>query len=986
MFYAFGEFELDPRSYELRRHGKAVELQPKVVELLGYLVDHRERVIGKQELLSVLWPEVHVTEASLVWCVSQARKALGQERGARGPIETVHRRGYRFGGEVRTIDPSSVVAPSRRASGSPFVGRQHAMSVLGSALERVRVERRGAGCLLLGEAGIGKTRCAEELAGEACAAGVSAWIGRCLEEDETPPFWPWIQILRACLREQPAGALKQLAEELSNALTPTDSGALDPEFMNGRSDGFWVVDRMVRFLARSAEGAPRLVVVDDLQWADIQSLRVLERLAPDLEQHGVLILATLRDTDEPTAPSAKPSLERLRRHFASVPLSGLVPGEVEKYLAAATGRMPSVELVTQVHGKTGGNPLFVQEMAQRLIERAPPDGDAEPGDLAPLARARSFMLARLARRDPKILEVLEAASVLGETFDLAVLAATLGAATDALVGPLEAAVDARLIERRPGATAYAFVHALVRDAVLSGVSAASRCSLHRRAGEALESRAHGGERLAQLAFHFHHALPSGTHVKAAHYAAAAAQEAARVFAHEAARTYWTHALEALDFHPLPDPEMRCRVLVGWAATEKQLGLRSDSRERLKQAIVLAKQRGSATQLVAAARVLRHSLVSHQNIDPLARDALETALPLLTEGRERATALSLLGAVHVGAPSSARSREAGEQAMAIARTIGGQTLLEALWSRAFALSGPDDVRELLDVSAEMLRLDASLGRSWWSGEAYYAEFCAHAYRGDMPARDRAFDELGKVAKYCRLPEAIWNHDRVRAQVLLQTGAVDESERAWRELSERAGLANLGYVKVLYAMHRAAIDVERTGMPDARRELWRLLSSWSPGPRTDLVLVDSLVIAGRLDEARTHYEEISKRGLASLPRDRLLLASLATLGVAAIALDDRAGAVEIAGALRPYATFNATDVLLTTLGSVAHYLGLLSEYLGDKEQARADFDLARARNREMGLRPCLARTERALEELLSSSSGGAGARRRRSPAHPRKNPRI
>ncbi len=554
------------------------------------------------------------------------------------------------------------------------------------------------------------------------------------------------------------------------------------------------------------------------------------------------------------------------------------------------------------------------------------------------------------------------------------------------MAPLEAAVEARLIERRPGAAAYAFVHALVRDAVLSGVSAVSRCSLHRRAAEALESRADGGERLAQLAFHFHHALPSGTHVKAAHYAAAAAEEAARVFAHEAARTHWMHALEALDFHPGADPEMRCRVLVGWAATEKQLGLRSDSRERLKQAIALAKQRGSATQLVAAARVLRHSLVSHQNIDPLAREALETALPLLTEDRERATALSLLGAVHNGAPSSARSREASEQAMAIARTIGGQTLLEALWSRAFALSGPDDVRELLEVSAEMLRLDASLGRSWWSGEAHYAEFCAHAYRGDMPARDCALDQLGNVARYCRLPEAVWNHDRVRAQVLLQTGDVDEAERAWSELSQRAGLANLGYVKLLYVMHRAAIDVERTGTPDARRELWRLLSSWSPGPRTDLVLAESLVMAGRLDEARVHYEQIAKRGLASLPRDRLLLASLATLAVIAIALDDCARALELAGALRPYATFNATDVLLTTLGSVAHYLGLLSAYLGDKEQAREDFELARTRNREMGLRPRLARTERALEDLFFRRAGDGRATSTIAAAPAQESPRL
>jgi DNA-binding winged helix-turn-helix (wHTH) protein len=95
--YTFGEFELDPASYELRRRGKTLDLQPKVLERLAYLIEHRDRVVAKTELLAALWPDVHVGESSLAWCVSQARKALGQKRGDRGPIETVHRRGYRLG-------------------------------------------------------------------------------------------------------------------------------------------------------------------------------------------------------------------------------------------------------------------------------------------------------------------------------------------------------------------------------------------------------------------------------------------------------------------------------------------------------------------------------------------------------------------------------------------------------------------------------------------------------------------------------------------------------------------------------------------------------------------------------------------------------------------------------------------------------------------------------------------------------------------------
>jgi DNA-binding winged helix-turn-helix (wHTH) protein/tetratricopeptide (TPR) repeat protein len=979
--YAFGEFELDPASYELRVRGQSVALQPKVLELLSYLAERRGRVVAKRELLSALWPDVHVSESSLAWCVSQARKALDQKRGDRGPIETVHGRGYRFAADVQAVDApargkledapttaasaggANEVAPAPREARSVFIGRRAAMGSLRGALRRANTEQRGAGYLLLGEAGIGKTRCAEELAGEALAAGTSAWVGRCLEADGTPALWPWIRILRECVRERADDPTGQLAEALLADLIPREAAALDPAFMNGRSEGFWVLDRLVRFLIGAAERRPRLVVLDDLQWADRQSLRALELVLPDLDRHAILLVATVRDTDAPSHPSCVRSLDRLRRHFTNVPLSGFRPDEVEEYLAATTGRAPAADLVTAMHQKTGGNPLFVQEMAQRLLEH--PAGAT--GDLGELAGARTFMLARLERRDPRTLEVLEAASALGESFDLSVLAAMRNVPPVSLVPLLDAGIQARLIERRAGVGAYAFVHAVVRDAVHSGLADAARCSWHRRAGEVLEARAIDDEHLTQLAFHFYEALPAGTHAEAARYAAAAAQAAARIFAHDDARTQWNHALQALDFHPDGSADTRVAVLVGLAGTELNLGLRTESRERLKQAIALARRRDNPTQLVAAARVLRHSLLSHISIDPLARGAIESALPMLSDECERASALSLLGAVHPGAPSHAQAREASERALASARTMGGQTLLEALWSRTFSLAGPGDVRALLDVCDEMLRLDASLGRSWWSGEALYAQFCAYSYLGDTAGRDRALDELGALAVACRLPEAQWHHDRLRAQIALQTGAFDEASRSWKELAERKLLANLGYVKTLVAMHPLALDVERAETPGARYELWRALSSWTPGPRAQALLMVSLVEAGRHDEARVHFDDAAARGFASLPRDRSFLSCLASLAVVAIALEDREHAAALEAMLEPYASFNAPDVLASSLGSVAHYLGLVAQFLGRGEVARERFELALVRNREMGLRPHLARTELAFAKMLSLDPG-------------------
>jgi len=108
MTFTFGQFELDPARRELRVEGKAKSLQPQVFDLLLYLIENRERVVPKRELLDALWPDTIVTESSIQRAVSLARSALGE----RGPalIQTFPRQGYRFVGELGETEE-----PARRA-------------------------------------------------------------------------------------------------------------------------------------------------------------------------------------------------------------------------------------------------------------------------------------------------------------------------------------------------------------------------------------------------------------------------------------------------------------------------------------------------------------------------------------------------------------------------------------------------------------------------------------------------------------------------------------------------------------------------------------------------------------------------------------------------------------------------------------------------------------------------------------------------------
>jgi len=110
MLYSFEEWELDVERYELRRAGQPIKLEPQVFSVLAYLVQHRNRVLSKQELLSHLWPGQYIGDSALERCIMAARKAVGDSGGKQRVIKTFHRRGYRF--VVPVTEHLPAVAPS----------------------------------------------------------------------------------------------------------------------------------------------------------------------------------------------------------------------------------------------------------------------------------------------------------------------------------------------------------------------------------------------------------------------------------------------------------------------------------------------------------------------------------------------------------------------------------------------------------------------------------------------------------------------------------------------------------------------------------------------------------------------------------------------------------------------------------------------------------------------------------------------------------
>src|SRR5271169_6698384 len=187
----------------------------------------------------------------------------------------------------------------------PIVGRARELDVFRAAFDRMLEGRRQL-VLISGEPGIGKTRCAEALADVAEDQGALVLWGRCREEAGAPPYWPWVQILRAYVeassldevRLNMGAAAKDIAAlvpELPDSSQHTDQR---PGALAGANPArFRTFDAIRQFFHQATQQVPITLLLDSLHWADAPSLSLLEFLSQELPRSRLLIVGTYRDTD-----------------------------------------------------------------------------------------------------------------------------------------------------------------------------------------------------------------------------------------------------------------------------------------------------------------------------------------------------------------------------------------------------------------------------------------------------------------------------------------------------------------------------------------------------------------------------------------------------------------------------------------------------------------------------------------------------------------
>ena len=416
---------------------------------------------------------------------------------------------------VTTPVAADPAEPRRRGT---LVGRQRELA----AVDRLLADVSGGATrwlVLSGPPGIGKTRLAEEVAGRVAEGdGRVVWIS-CPDESATPPWWPMRQLVRA------------LGADADEVLQVPDDA--DPDTVR-----FHVYER-VQSLLESVRDV-RIVVVDDVQWADSASTSCLAYVAGALRDHPVAIVMTVRD-GEPT-PELRRLLGTVARgaHNRHVEVPALSSSDVAALATQVADETVTPAEATTLAERTGGNPFFVCEYA-RLPQ------DERQGNEIPVA-VKSVLDRRFAGLDPAVLQMLRTAAVVGDDVDVAVLAKATRLDVDALADYLDEAADERIVVPSHTGDGYAFAHGLLREQLIASMPALRRRRLHATVAEVLADGV-GADALTRRALHLVAAQPLVEPDVVVEACRRAAKEAAERWSSDIAATWWQAALDAYDRLP-----------------------------------------------------------------------------------------------------------------------------------------------------------------------------------------------------------------------------------------------------------------------------------------------------------------------------------------------------------------------------------------------------------------------------------------------------
>jgi DNA-binding winged helix-turn-helix (wHTH) protein/predicted ATPase len=584
---AFDVFTLDPVSESLWRGQERIHLRPKTFAFLHYLAAHPAQMITKERLLDVLWKDCYVGDGALKHCVAEIRRALCDPAEAPRFIETAHRRGYRFIGEVsKDAQWASIVQQGQGpVPGGHLVGRTTEFAMLNHLLKRAMGGTRQV-VFVTGEQGIGKTSLVDAFLTPLNPEGqdrpgsfkeVSIARGQCIKshgagEAYMPVCEALTGLCQTAERKRILSILRQHSPlwllQMSSLISTAQFRNLQRATLSATREG--MLREMAEALEAMAADVPLVLVLEDLHWSDYSTLDLISYLAQRRAPARLLVIGTYRPAEAMAEDNPLKTLKNeLKAHqqCQELPLGYLNEGAISEYLMQRfTGHSFPAETAGWIHQRTEGNPLFMINVLDHLVAR---------GFIA--RRDKSWVLNLTLDKaefevPPTIQEIIErqielctnqeqhlieAASVAGMEFSIPSAAAFLCERADRIERKCRGLAQRNLFlqagETRQLAgggreSCYRFIHAAYQSICYQRLPEQLKTRIHRRVAEYIErtNRKQPGELAARLAMHFEqgHEYP-----RAAKYYLRAAENANARYAGREALGLVTRGLQLLERIP-----------------------------------------------------------------------------------------------------------------------------------------------------------------------------------------------------------------------------------------------------------------------------------------------------------------------------------------------------------------------------------------------------------------------------------------------------
>ena len=374
MTHEFGHFQLNCKNQQLLHDGTPIAMTPKAFSVLTELIKAQGELVTKETLMETVWTDVIVSDAALTVCIREIRKALGDS--ARSPlfIATLHKRGYRFIGEIKESNKQSSANFFHDNGTNDLVERHCEYEQLSHALSYARTGKSQI-VFISGEAGLGKTTLVEHFAKHKCLDDVRFTRGQCTQlYGHVEPYLPWLdafthlcqqdkKLLHKFNRYAPTWLLqmpslleKQAHEELEHRLTGTN-----PQRM---------LREILEFLKAVSKNRPLVIYLEDMHFSDIASVELLSAIAHRRGHAQLMIIACARPAElaaeNHPLNQLKQELE-VRKYSTNLDLEPFTKKQVHDFIniQLAENTFPPA-LANAIGIRTDGNPLFIINVVEYL--------------------------------------------------------------------------------------------------------------------------------------------------------------------------------------------------------------------------------------------------------------------------------------------------------------------------------------------------------------------------------------------------------------------------------------------------------------------------------------------------------------------------------------------------------------------------------------------------------------------------------------------